>query len=216
MTISSTVVSEIDFESLEFELERNRVQKSKKDYVDNKMLYQEFIVYHAKKMKWIEEGAQGKRPPLSDKIGRAIMDIAQRRCYSRNFIGYTESWKQEMVSDAIETCVKYVHNFNPEKSNNPFAYITQLVTNAIINRIKIEHKETYVKYKAFDMCGGFSAIADENASGDNIDSLTELNDVYKDHLTYIAEYEAKLYGPKKGSVEEIPCIEDLGVLEFAD
>ena len=214
MTITNTtLIQDIDLDSLEFELENNRVQKSKKEYVDNKMLYQEFVKYYAKKQEWIAAGAIGRKPPLSEKIGQAIMDISQRRCYSRNFIGYTESWKQEMVSDAIETCVMYAHNFNPDKYNNPFAYLTQLVTNAIINRIKKEHKQTYIKYKAFDMCGGFSAISDENASGDNVDSLNELNDVYNDHLKYISEYESKMFAGKDVETAEIDL--DEGILQFA-
>jgi hypothetical protein len=27
-----------------------------------------------------------------------------------------------MISDGIENCLQYLNNFNPEKSNNPFAY----------------------------------------------------------------------------------------------
>lgn len=212
MTITNTtLIQDIDLDSLEFELENNRVEKNKKDYVDNKQLFKEFQVYYAKKQEWIEKGSIGNRPPLSNKIGQAIMDISQRRCYSRNFIGYTTAWKEEMVSDAIETCVMYAHNFNPEKYNNPFAYLTQLVTNAIINRIKKEHKQTYIKCKVFDMCGGFSAISDENASGDNVDSLNEINEVYSDHLKYISEYEEKMFASKEVVEEE----ENVGILEFS-
>lgn len=214
MTITNTtLIQDVDLDSLEFELENNRIKKQNKEYVNNKMLLQEFKVYYAKKMKWIEEGSIGRRPPLSENIGQAIMDIATRRCYSRQFIGYTESWKQEMISDAIETCVMYAHNFNPEKYDNPFAYLTQLVSNALINRIKKEHKQTYIKYKAFDMCGGFSAISDENASGDNVDSLNELNEVYNDHLKYISEYEAKMFATKE--IDDTDEKENLGILEFA-
>lgn len=214
MTITNTTsIQDLDLDSLEFELQQNQVEKQKKEYVNNKALYEEFVKYYAKKQEWIANGSVGKRPPLTNKIGQAIMDISQRRCYSRNFIGYTDSWKQEMVSDAIETCVMYAHNFNPEKYNNPFAYLTQLVTNAIINRIKKEHKQTYIKYKAFDMCGGFSAISDENASGDNVDSLNELNEVYNDHLRYIAEYEAKMLSGKPE--KEIEEVEDVGILAFS-
>lgn len=215
MTITNTTtIQDVDLEALEFQLNKPSTKLPTKQYVDNKALFQEFVVYYAKKQKWIENGSIGQRPPLSNKIGQAIMDIAKRRCYSRNFVGYTDAWKEEMEADAIETCVMYAHNFNPEKYNNPFAYLTQLVTNAIINRIKKEHKQVYIKYKAFDMCGGFSAVADENASEDNVDSLNEINEMYADHLHYISNYEAKLFPEKEAEENALP--QEQGILEFAN
>ena len=38
-------------------------------------------------------------------------------------------------------------NFNPEKSNNPFAYFTQIIYYAFIRRIQKEKKQLYIKYK---------------------------------------------------------------------
>ena len=212
--VNNTLIQDVDLASLEFELAKTPVRQAPKQYVDNKALLEEFKKYYVKKQEWIAAGAIGHKPPLGNKIGLAIMEIAKRRCYSRNFIGYTDAWKEEMVSDAIEICVMYGHNFNPEKYNNPFAYLTQLVTNAIINRIKKEHKQTYIKMKAFDMCGGFSAVADENASDDNIEGLNEITDMYSDHLKYIADYEAKMR-PDKEIEEESPLQINEGILQFA-
>ena len=36
-------------------------------------------------------------------------------------------FREDMISDGIENCVQYIHNFNPEKSTNPFAYFTQII-----------------------------------------------------------------------------------------
>ncbi len=33
----------------------------------------------------------------------------------------------KQICDGIENCVQYIHNFNPEKSSNPFAYFTQII-----------------------------------------------------------------------------------------
>ena len=38
-------------------------------------------------------------------------------------------------------------NFNPEKSNNPFAYFTQIIYYAFIRRIQKEKKQVLVKQK---------------------------------------------------------------------
>lgn len=129
-------------------------------------------------------------PPLTNKIGEAIMNISHRRCYSPRFVNYAPNWKEEMVSDAIETCVRYAHNFDPNKSNNPFAYLTQLVTNAIFQRIKKEHKQQYIKLKLFDEAHGFCGdIDDNNINSEDMELLDETNEMYQDRLEYIDNYE---------------------------
>jgi DNA-directed RNA polymerase specialized sigma24 family protein len=55
-----------------------------------------------------------------------------------------------MIGDAIENCLRYLHNFNPEKTNNPFAYFTQIVYNAFLRRIEKEKKQLYIKHKSFE------------------------------------------------------------------
>jgi DNA-directed RNA polymerase specialized sigma24 family protein len=63
-----------------------------------------------------------------------------------------------MISDGLENCLAYMHNFNPDKSNNPFAYFTQIVYYAFLRRIQKEKKQQYVKYKYFDQGGGFEQM----------------------------------------------------------
>jgi DNA-directed RNA polymerase specialized sigma24 family protein len=186
-------ITDLEIDSLEFELEEQPeqvFQPRKTEYVNNKELQAEFVKYYELKKQWIADGKPGN-PPLTHKIGQAILDIATRRTYSRQFIGYTSNWKEEMIGDAIECCVKYAHNYNPEKYNNPFAYITQLVTNALIQRIKREKKEIYTKYKSFDNMGGFQAFSDENVEDLGVENFNEASEMYQGYLEYIAEYEEK-------------------------
>ena len=49
-------------------------------------------------------------------------------------------FKEDMISDGIENCVQYIYNFNPEKSQNPFAYFTQIINYAFLRRIQKEKK----------------------------------------------------------------------------
>lgn len=194
-----------DLDSLEFEKTKpEQAAPTKKGYVNNKELQEEFLKYYAVKQKWIADGNPG-HPPLTDKIGKAIMDIAVRRTYSRNFISYTQHWKEEMISDAIETCVRYVHNYNPEKYNNPFAYITQMVTNAILSRIKLEKTHTYLKYKMFDNARGVLADYDETMDEDMVEGFNETSDMYSDQLRYIADFEEKYVNkaPKDKRTKEL-------------
>lgn len=52
-----------------------------------------------------------------------------------------------MISDGIENCLQYIDKFNPEKSNNPFAYFTQIIYYAFVRRIQKEKKQQAIKEK---------------------------------------------------------------------
>ena len=52
-----------------------------------------------------------------------------------------------MISDGIENCLQYMNNFDPDKSDNPFAYFTQIIYYAFIRRIQKEKKQMQVKAK---------------------------------------------------------------------
>lgn len=85
-------------------------------------------------------------PRIPEYVGKCLMMIAERLSRKPNFSGY--SYRDEMVSDAIENCIMYgVNNFDPAKTNNPFAYFTQIIKFAFFRRIEKESKQQYIKIK---------------------------------------------------------------------
>jgi hypothetical protein len=52
-----------------------------------------------------------------------------------------------MISDGIENCLQYCSNFNPDASNNPFSYFTQIIYYAFVRRIEKEKKQSYIRSK---------------------------------------------------------------------
>ena len=88
------------------------------------------------------------KPKVSEYIGQSIILICNNLAKKPNFSGYT--YKQDMISDGIMDCIAAVDNFNPDKTNNPFAYFTQIAWNAFLRRIQKEKKQTYVKHKNFE------------------------------------------------------------------
>ena len=52
-------------------------------------------------------------PPVSDYLGDCFIKIARHLSYKSNFINY--SYRDEMISDAIENCLAVVNNFDPAK-----------------------------------------------------------------------------------------------------
>ena len=59
-------------------------------------------------------------------------------------------FRDDMISDGIENCVQYIHNFDPEKSRNPFAYFTQIIHYAFLRRIQKEKKQLDIKTKIIE------------------------------------------------------------------
>ena len=65
-----------------------------------------------------------------------------------------------MINDGIENCLQYIDNFNPEKSNNPFAYFTQIIYYAFLRRIQKEKKHLFVKFKMTEQTNLFDKTAE--------------------------------------------------------
>ena len=118
-----------------------RKTTKKEHYVNNK----EFLAAMVEYTKNVNRAKRKKepKPPVTDYIGSCFLKIANHLSYRPNFINYT--FRDDMISDGIENCLQYLDNFNPKKSNNPFAYFTQIIYYAFIRRIQKEKKQVTIK-----------------------------------------------------------------------
>ena len=123
--------------------------KDKPHYVDNKKFLQAMVDWRLKVQK--AEDKKRKKPVVTNYIGECFLKIANHLSYRPNFINYT--YRDDMISDGIENCLQYMNNFNSEKSNNPFAYFTQIIYYAFIRRIQKEKKQQDVKAKLISNTG---------------------------------------------------------------
>ena len=121
-------------------------RRAKQEYVNNKDFLAAMIEYKASVQ--TAETKNKSRPIVPTYVGECIMKIATHLARKPNFVNYT--FKEEMISDGIENCLQYIDNFNPEKSNNPFAYFTQIIYYAFIRRIQKEKKQSHVKHKMIE------------------------------------------------------------------
>jgi len=115
----------------------------KEHYVNNKDFLAAMTAYRNSVLEAKEKGVQ--KPPVTDYIGECFLKIANHLSYRPNFINYT--FRDDMISDGIENCLQYLDNFNPETSNNPFAYFTQIIYYAFIRRIQKEKKQITIKQR---------------------------------------------------------------------
>lgn len=112
-------------------------------YVNNEQFLKALVEW---KKAVAEAEEVGDDPPqVPNYVGECILKIATHLSYKSNFINY--SYRDDMILDGVENCLMYIHNFDPSKSNNPFAYFTQIIYYAFLRKISKEKKQSYIKQK---------------------------------------------------------------------
>lgn len=86
---------------------------------------------------------------FNDALGRYVIQIVNGLSHRPNFNGYT--YIDEMRSEAILAVVKGLKNFNAEKYDNPFAYITQIAWHAFIAFINKEKTKSKTKKRLYEL-----------------------------------------------------------------
>jgi hypothetical protein len=173
-----------------------KVKKKKvsQNYINNSDFYDAIVDYKLK----CESARQDElpKPQISRYIGECFNKLAEGLSRRPNFFGY--SYRDDMVFDGIENCLRYVENFNPEKTKNPFAYFTQILWWAFVRRINKEKTQQYIKYKATEIYGVMDT-AEYMESGDgNIKQL----EVYDNQYQYIRKYEETVLKKLEKNIKE--------------
>lgn len=128
-------------------------------------------------------------PRIPNYVGECILLISNHLANKANFSGY--SYIEEMKSDGIENALLYIDNFDPKKSNNPFAYFTQIIKFAFIRRIEKERKQHYVKLKNLQN----SMLMDELQQISDVQlNLNEITD------EFINDFESKMKLKKREKI----------------
>jgi hypothetical protein len=156
-------------------------RKRSEHYVNNK----EFLAALIKYREDIEIAQiQGKpKPRITNYLGECFLKIATHLSFKPNFVNYM--FKDDMICDGIENCVQYIHNFNPEKSQNPFAYFTQIIHYAFLRRIQREKRQLEIKNKILEKTG-FDQVFDDNntVDGNNYSDYNSIKDNIHQKLRY--------------------------------
>ena len=144
-----------------------RTKRASIHYVNNAEFSQAVVDYvttvrEAKKK-------QTKLPIVPDYIASCFLRIAEGLSHKSNFIRYT--YREEMVMDAVENCLKAIENYNLEAATrtgkpNAFAYFTQITWYAFLRRIAKEKKQQDIKFKYLTRSGIENFI--DNELGDDM------------------------------------------------
>jgi len=142
-------------------------------YVNNKDFLIALIEYRRLVKTASENGVE--QPRIPNYIGECFLKIATHLSFKPNFVNYM--FKEDMISDGIENCVQYVLNFDPEKSQNPFAYFTQVIHYAFLRRIQKEKRQLEIRGKILEKSGFDEVFVDDNTiDGSNYSDYNSIKD----------------------------------------
>lgn len=165
------------------------MSKKTKHYINNADFLKALIDYRDA----CDEAKRTDKPDpiVPNYIGECFIKIAEHLSRKPNFVSY--SFRDEMIADGIENCIMYFRNFNPDKSNNPFAYFTQIIYFAFLRRISREKKQLYVKYKATEQFG----ILDEGEMFEDAEGNMQQFVMYDNIAEFIHTFEENKKAKKK-------------------
>jgi hypothetical protein len=136
-------------------------REPKAHYVNNKEFSHAVVEYVNAANQAKETGEDV--PIITEYIGTCFLKIAEGLSHKPNFSSYT--YREEMVMDAVENCIKAINNYDVTKTTrtgnpNAFAYFTQISYYAFLRRIQKEKKhqdikELYIEHAGIESFGDF-------------------------------------------------------------
>ena len=173
-----------------------RTKRASIHYVNNADFSQAVVEY----VTLVQEAKKNNQqlPVVTDYIAQCFLRIAEGLSHKSNFIRYT--YREEMVMDAVENCLKAIENYNIEAATrtgkpNAFAYFTQITWYAFLRRIAKEKKQQDVKLKYLTASGIENFV--DNELGDEmtqqvvgafVDTLRDRIDKVRNTDTEVKEF----------------------------
>lgn len=101
------------------------------------------VIYLNNKELLAEVKKSKKKGQMSDALAKMLQLLCSKYAKKGNFVNY--SYNEDMQAYAMMMLVRTWNNFNPEKSNNPFAFFTQCVKNSFIQYLNQEQRQRDVR-----------------------------------------------------------------------
>lgn len=163
-------------------------------YVDNKKFSQAIVDYVTEVRK--AEDAGKPTPIVPNYIGECFLKICEGLSNKINFNRYT--YREEMVMDAVENCLKAVTNYNIDTTTrtglpNAFAYFTQIAFYAFLRRIAKEKKQQDIKWKFLDQADIEAFMHYDSAQlGEMHETERQFIDYLRDRIDRVRTQDAKV------------------------
>jgi len=133
-------------------------------------------------------------PTVPDYVAQCFLRIAEGLSHKANFIRYT--YREEMVMDAVENCLKAIGNYNLEAATrtgkpNAFAYFTQITWYAFLRRITKEKKQQEIKIKYLTK-SGIDSFIDAGTEEVATATATHFVDTLKDRIARVRSTDTEI------------------------
>ena len=157
-------------------------------YVNNSEFSQAVVQYVTTLNEARNNGHQ--LPIVPDYIARCFLKIAEGLSHKSNFIRYT--YREEMVMDAVENCLKAIKNYNIDaatRTGNPnaFSYFTQISWYAFLRRIAKEKRQFDIKQKYMTSSGIEQFIMTQEGDTASQQVVQAFVDTLKDRIDKVKE-----------------------------
>lgn len=158
-------------------------------YVNNAK-FSQAVVDYCLELQAAKEARKNELPKVTNYIAECFLKISEGLSHKHNFIRYT--YREEMVMDAVENCLRAIENYNIEaatRSGNPnaFAYFTQIAWYAFLRRIAKEKKQQDIKLRYLSQSGIEEYIINETGDDAAVQVLQSFVDQLKDRIDKVKE-----------------------------
>jgi len=194
-----------------------RKNKKSAHYVNNADFSNAVVEY----VKTVNEAKSSNKtlPKVPDYIAQCFLSIAEGLSHKSNFIRYT--YREEMVMDAVENCLKAIENYSIEAATrtgkpNAFAYFTQITWYAFLRRIAKEKKQQDIKLKYLTR-SGIEQFVDGDMSDDyTMNVVGSFVDTLRDRIDKVREFdtEVKAYAKEEKQRKKRAVVVDSDLTEF--
>ena len=163
-------------------------------YVNNAK-FSQAVVEYCTELQEAKAARKNDLPKVPNYIAECFLKICEGLSHKHNFIRYT--YREEMVMDAVENCLRAIENYNLEaatRSGNPnaFAYFTQIAWYAFLRRIAKEKKQQDIKLRYLSQSGIEEYIFNEAGDDAAVQVLQSFVDQLKDRIDKVKEKDTDL------------------------
>ncbi len=111
---------------------------------------------------------------MTDKLARMLQLLCSKYAKKGSFINY--SYNDDMQSYAMMMLVRTWHSFNPEKTNNPFAFFTQCIKNSFIQYLNQERRQRSIRDELLIDQGMNPSFSYTESSSDGVPGIEDEQD----------------------------------------
>jgi hypothetical protein len=194
-----------------------KMKRASIHYVNNKEFSQAVVEY----CKIVEEAKANKTtlPIVPNYIATCFLRISEGLSHKSNFIRYT--YREEMVMDAVENCLRAIENYNIEAATrtglpNAFAYFTQISWYAFLRRIAKEKKQQEIKLRYLSQSGIEDYIVSGDLDAGSKQAIQAFVDTLKDRIDKVKEKDTdlKMYAKEEKKRKKYQINVDSDLMDF--